>query len=102
MLPPVRGTLLSVFTCLSVSLHPALASARDTPYCKQVRARAQSDADLLMMPRVIVQGIRFPEGAQQFDSGATTAQGYQLRTGFSFSPVEFYKGQATLDVGAAE
>jgi hypothetical protein len=102
MLPPVRGTLLSVLTCLSVSLHPALASARESPYCKQVRARAQSDADLLMMPRVIVQGIRFPEGAQQFDSGATTGQGYQLRTGFSFSPVDFYKGQATLDVGAAE
>jgi hypothetical protein len=102
MLPIVRGMLLSALTCIAASLSPAPASARDTPYCKQVRARAQSDADLLMMPRVLVQGIRFPEGAQQFDSGATTAQGYQLRTGFSFSPVDFYKGRATLGVGDAE
>jgi hypothetical protein len=102
MLPIVRGMLLSALTCIAASLSPAAASARDTPYCKQVRARAQSDADLLMMPRVLVQGIRFPEGAQQFDSGATTAQGYQLRTGFSFSPVDFYKGRATLGVGDAE
>ncbi|HTV25231.1 MAG TPA: hypothetical protein VMG12_41340 [Polyangiaceae bacterium] len=94
--------LLSGLTCILASLSPAVASARDTPYCKQVRARAQSDADLLMMPRVLVQGIRFPEGAQQFDSGATTAEGYQLRAGFSFSPIDFYKGRATLDVGAAE
>jgi hypothetical protein len=102
MLPIVRGMLLSALTCIASSLSPGPASARDTPYCKQVRARAQSDADLLMMPRVLVQGIRFPQGAQQFDSGATTAQGYQLRTGFSFSPVDFYKGRATLGVGDAE
>jgi hypothetical protein len=102
MLPVVRGMLLSVVTCLTASLHPALASARDTAYCKQVRARAQSDADLLMMPRVLVQGIRFPEGAQQFDSGAVSGQGYQLRAGFQFSPIDFYKGRATLDVSDAE
>jgi hypothetical protein len=102
MLPTVRGMLLSGLTCIVASLSPASAFARDTPYCKQVRARAQSDADLLMMPRVLLQGIRFPEGAQQFDSGATTARGYQLRAGFSFSPVDFYKGRATLGVGDAE
>jgi hypothetical protein len=94
--------LLSVWTSGALSLLPAAAVARDTPYCKQVRARAQSDADLLMMPRVVVQGIRFPKGAQQFDSGATTDEGYQLRTGFTFSPVDFYKGQATLRLGDAE
>jgi hypothetical protein len=55
-----------------------------------------------MMPRVLVQGIRFPEGAQQFDSGAVTSEGYQLRAGFQFSPVDFYKGRATLEVGDAE
>jgi hypothetical protein len=102
MLPLLRGVLLSAMTCITVSLCPARAVALDTPYCKQVRARAQSDADLLMMPRVVVQGIRFPQGAQQFDSGATTSEGYQLRTGLQFSPIDFYKGKATLDVGAAE
>lgn len=98
----VRGVLLSAMTCITVNLHTSSAVALDTPYCRQVRARAQSDADLLMMPRVVVQGIRFPEGAQQFDSGATTSQGYQLRTGLQFSPIDFYKGKATLDVGDAE
>ncbi len=102
MLPFLRGVLLSAMTCITVSFHPSQAAALDTPYCRQVRARAQSDADLLMMPRVVVQGIRFPEGAQQFDSGATTSQGYQLRTGLQFSPIDFYKGKATLDVGDAE
>jgi hypothetical protein len=93
--------LLSVFTCITAS-NPALAADRDTPYCRQVRARAQSDADLLMMPRVLVQGIRFPRGSQQFDSGAVTDEGYQLRTGFTFSPIDFYKGQTTLQLGDAE
>src|SRR5688572_4256916 len=102
MSAPLRGMLLSVSLCTTASLHTTLAAARDTPYCKQVRARAQSDADLLMMPRILVQGIRFPRGAQQFDSGATTENGYQLRTGFQFSPVDFYKGQATLRLGDAE
>jgi hypothetical protein len=55
-----------------------------------------------MMPRVLVQGIRFPRGSQQFDSGAATDDGYQLRTGVQFSPVDFYKGQATLRLGDAE
>lgn len=102
MLSILRGMILSGMACIVTSLAPATAFAGDTPYCKQVRARARSDAGLLMMPRVLVQGIRFPEGAQQFDSGATTAEGYQLRAGFSFSPVDFYKGRATLDVGEAE
>jgi hypothetical protein len=102
MLPPVRGMLLSVSIGVTASLAPAPAVARDTPYCKQVRARAQSDADLLMMPRVLAQGIRFPRGTAQFDSGPTTDNGYQLRTGLSFSFIDFYKGRATLRVGDAE
>ncbi len=102
MLPTVRGMLLSVSICMSASLWPTAAGARETSYCKQARARAESDADLLMMPRVLVQGIRFPRGAQQLDSGATTTEGYQLRTGFAFSPVDFYKGRATLRVGDAD
>jgi len=102
MLPSVRGMLLSVSIGVTASLAPNPAAARDTPYCKQVRARAQSDADLLMMPRVLAQGIRFPRGTAQFDSGPTTDRGYQLRTGLSFSLIDFYKGSATLDVGDAE
>src|ERR1044071_8136249 len=79
MSAPLRGMLLSVIACIAANQNDAFAVDLNTPYCRQVRARAQSDADLLMMPRVLVQGIRFPKGAQQFDSGATTDQGYQLR-----------------------
>lgn len=81
---------------------PREAAAQDTAYCRQVRARAASDADLLMAPRMTVQGIRFPSGGRQLDTGPTTDGGYQLRTGLAFSPVDFYKGQATLRVGDAE
>jgi len=94
--------LLSVSIGVTASLAPALSSARDTPYCRQVRARAESDADLLMMPRVLAQGIRFPRGTAQLDSGPTTDEGYQLRTGLSFSLIDFYKGRATLRLGNAE
>src|SRR6187402_458288 len=99
MLPPVRGMLLSVSIGVTASLAPALSSARDTPYCRQVRARAESDADLLMMPRVLAQGIRFPRGTAQLDSGPTTDEGYQLRTGLSFPLSDFYTGRATLRLG---
>jgi hypothetical protein len=102
MLPSVRGMLLSVSIGATASLASTPAVASDTPYCRQVRARAQSDADLLMMPRVLAQGIRFPQGTTQVDSGPTTANGYQLRTGLSFSVIDFYKGQAALRVGDAE
>lgn len=102
MLPSVRGMLLSVSIGVTTSLASPAAFARDTPYCRQVRARAQSDADLLMMPRVLAQGIRFPRGTAQVDSGPTTDEGYQLRTGLSFSVIDFYKGQAALRVGDAE
>ena len=79
--------------------HPAVA---ETPYCEQVRARAASDADLLMSPRLLVTGLRFPRGSQLLDAGPITSDGFQLRTGFAFSPVDFYKGQTTLRIGEAD
>lgn len=94
--------LCVALSSIAGSLRAAPAAAADTPYCQQVKARAASDADLLMAPRVLVTGLRFPKGAQQLDSGATTSQGFQLRTGFAFSPVDFYKGQTLLRVGEAD
>jgi hypothetical protein len=90
--------------CISLlsSFLPTVAAAQDTAYCRQVRARAASDADLLMTPRVMVQGIHFPSGSQQFDTGSTSKNGYQVRTGLTFSPVDFYKGQSVLRAGDAD
>ena len=75
--------------------------ARDA-YCAKVRARAVSDADLLMSPRVLVQGIRFPQSGQQVDVGPTAGSGYQLRAGFSFSPIDFYRGLGVLRLSDAD
>jgi hypothetical protein len=104
MLLSARGLLCISLLCISLpsSFLPAVAAAQDSPYCRQVRARAASDADQLMTPRVMVQGIHFPRGSQQFDSGATTRNGYQVRTGLTFSPLDFYKGQGVLRIGDAD
>jgi hypothetical protein len=74
----------------------ARAFADETAYCRMVRARAASDADLLMSPRVLVQGIRYPRGGQQLDSGPMAGTGYQVRTALAFSPLDFYKGLGAL------
>jgi hypothetical protein len=87
---------------LAFSLLPLRASAQQSPYCRQVRARAASDADVLMAPRVIVQGIHFPNGTRQLDSGSTTDNGYQVRTGLSFSVLDYYKGRGVLRAGDAD
>jgi hypothetical protein len=102
MVPSARSVLLTLFSCLFSSLVPALAVAQQTPYCKQVRARAASDADYLMTPRVIVQGLHFPHGSELADSGPVLGNGYQLRTGLTFSPVDFYKGRGVLRAGDAD
>jgi hypothetical protein len=98
--------LLSARGLLAISLLssflPTVAAAQDTSYCRQVRARAASDADLLMTPRVQVQGIHFPTGSQVYDNSGTTKNGYQVRTGLTFSPLDFYKGQGVLRVGDAD
>jgi len=99
MLLSARGLLcISLFS----SFLPTVAAAQDSAYCRQVRARAASDADLLMTPRVMVQGIHFPRGSQQQDTGGTTKNGYQVRTGLTFSPLDFYKGQGVLRIGDAD
>ncbi len=93
---------LTILTCLAVTCSTSLATAQTTAYCRQVRAKAASEAGVLMTPRVLVQGIRFPSGNQQLDSGPTTDNGYQLRTGLAFSPIDFYKGRGMLRVGEAD
>src|SRR5262245_3641386 len=96
-----RTVSFLVFSLLCASMFPAVAEAQQSPYCKQVRARAASDADALMLPRVMVQGIHFARGAQ-LEGFPITPTGYQLRAGFGFSPVDFYKGRGVLRAGDAD
>ena len=84
-----------VFACA------APAFAQDSSYCRRVRARAASDAALLMAPRVALQGLRFPQTGQ-VDAGVTVGSGFQTRASMTFSPVDFYKGLGVLSEGAAD
>lgn len=77
------------------------ASAQESAYCRRVRARAASDAALLMSPRVAVQGLRFPQTGQ-VDAGVTVGSGFQTRASMTFSPIDFYKGLGVLNEGAAD
>jgi hypothetical protein len=65
--------------------------ADESAFCRKVRAQAEGDRALLMAPRLVVQGIRFPAG-NQLGIGATAGTGYQVRTGIVFSLLDFYKG----------
>lgn len=67
------------------------APADDSPYCRKVRARASEEAALLVWPRALFEGLRFPSG----DPGAfgpTVAGNFQVRLGVSFSPTDAYRG----------
>jgi hypothetical protein len=91
-----------MLACVTLALLAASpAAAQESPYCRRVRARAASDASLLMAPRVALQGIRFPQSGQ-VDVGLTVGNGYQARAALSFSPLDFYKGLGVLDEGAAD
>jgi len=77
------------------------SSAEDSPYCRKVRARAASDASLLMAPSVTVQGIKYPASGV-LDMGTASSDGYQVRANATFSPLDLYKGVRVLGVGEAD
>jgi hypothetical protein len=54
-----------------------------------------------MAPRLVVQGVRFPQNGQ-VDVGLTVGNGYQARAALAFSPLDFYKGLDVMALGAAD
>src|SRR5579862_5898322 len=59
----------------------APAFAQDSSYCRRVGPRAASDAALLMAPRVVLRGLRFPQTGQvDAASGALGACSTALRS----------------------
>lgn len=94
---------VAMATAAVVTLSPNEARAEDSAYCKKVRARAASDAALLIAPRAIIEGVRVPSGIQA-GSGVdpTTGAGYQLRGGLTFSLLHAYKGFRVMDVAEAD
>jgi len=76
------------------------AAAQTSPYCNKVRERAADDAALLMSPRVVLQGLRFPSSGQLYDS-SVVGRGFQPRAGLAFSATSLYKGLGVLQLGDA-
>jgi hypothetical protein len=91
-----RGALALLFFATATP-----ARADEAPYCRKAHARAASDAALLMAPRFVLQGIRFPSTGQ-LDIGLTTGTGYQARAALTFSPLDLYRGLRVLRVGDAD
>lgn len=92
----------SAFTWVFVMgvLLPLVAAgvqADDSAYCRRVGAQADSEAALLLWPRLSVQGLRYPSG---FDNGPMTNEGFQLRVGMSYSLLDAYR--ATRLTAASE
>lgn len=85
-----------------IGLHAQPESARAdaaTPYCEKVSARADSDAALLISPRLALQGMRYPSG---FDFGPVSDHGYQMRIAVSFSATDAYRGLRLAAVSGSD
>jgi hypothetical protein len=54
-----------------------------------------------MAPRIIAQGIRFPQNTV-LDVGPTAGNGYQLRAALTVSPLDVYKGFNVMRVAEAD
>lgn len=96
----------AVVATLAVAAAPGIArGADDSPYCRKVRARAKSDAALLLAPSLRLEGIRIPVAFQRANAGGDASlvgPQYQLRAGLTVSPLSMWKGLQVLDVGAAD
>jgi hypothetical protein len=98
MLSARRTTTPRLFLAACGLLLTRKALAEDQAYCRKVRAGAASEAALLMWPRLILQGIRFPERTS-LDVGPTVGSGLQLRAAVTFSPTDFYRGLRVQSIG---
>lgn len=84
-----------------ILLFASQATAQQTPYCAKVQEVASAEATRLMSPRLLLQGIRYPQDGQ-LAGGEIAGRGLQPRAAVSFSPTEFYQGLNVLQLGAAD
>ena len=96
--------MLAAAAALASTSFAGPALAEDSAYCRKVRARAASDASLLIAPTVLAEGVRVPAALQKGArlDATTPGSGYQVRAGVSFSAVNAYKGIRVTDVGDAD
>jgi TolA-binding protein len=96
----VRGLVLA-----TTLLVPAAAGAADSAYCRRVRAEAASEAARLLSPRVVAQGLRFPQnltGLPLSGADGTGGSPFQARAGLALEPLEIVKGVELLRISDFE
>ena len=96
--------LCAALAAVAVTATSASAQADEAAYCRKVRARAAADAALLEAPQVLAEAIRAPSGLQpggKLDP-TTPGHGYQIRAGFTFSPLDLYRGTRITVVAGAD
>ncbi|MCB9594466.1 MAG: hypothetical protein H6719_17165 [Sandaracinaceae bacterium] len=81
---------------------PAGADAQDSPYCRRVRAEAESRAFLMFSPRLAVQGLHVPLVGGTTGTGIVQGQEWQARAALSFSPMDMIRGAYVLDQASAD
>ncbi len=84
---------------VAMILLPRGTAFADSSYCRKVRAEAGESAALLMWPKLLVEGYRFPTDSQL---GPSLGNGFQPRASVSFSPTEVYRGVKRLEAADLE
>lgn len=108
---PRSGAAFAFALTLSIVTTKASADPETPPpsnetaaYCARVRARAASEASLLLAPKVRAEAIKLPPSLQRTGRVDPTLGGgeYQARAGLIVSPVNMWKGLKVLDVADAD
>ncbi len=82
---------------------PTGATAQNSsPYCRRVRAEAESRAFLLFSPRLAVQALHVPLVGGTGGVALEQGQAWQARAALSFSPMDQARGVLVLDQASAE
>lgn len=84
-----RRAWLWLWIASSIFATPVMADD-EAPYCRKVRARASEDSALLLWPRLVAEGVRYPS-TDTATVGPTIGHGIQPRVGLSHSPLEAYR-----------
>lgn len=87
--------------CLLAARLPS-AAAQESSYCRKVKARAAADAVLLMMPKLVAQGLRFPSSGRIGVSSVAVGDDVEVRAGLEYSPVEALRGSLLGGIGDAD
>ena len=78
------------------------ASAQSDAYCRRVTAEAESQAFLLLSPRLSVQGLHVPNVGGTSGMGIVQGQEWQVRGGLSLSVIDMVRGAYVLDAARSE